>query len=339
MPPALGRTIGVRTNMQIGVHLRANALRRVALRCSGFQMHFDNTRTQLGRHSCVRFKHTPRAGNAATSSVEPVQEEGTTSMVNDVLDKIKDSDSGMDLSEEDRAAVDILLDRLEEVGDKAPLDNPLLWGNYDVAYVSSGKSQRGNPAGGRFRGKLGKALFQTNILEQNLYSPDFVVNKVGFKLFGFIPGQVTLNGTVAPEPADQKLWVRAKFESPQLSFMGLPALRIGPKSSVVLGTQYLDETIRLGKGSRGSYFVFTRKEADSRVPAAAGAGWSAIFGLVAFVSLSAAILSRLLSPTTSTWVTAGAAVVALALGIVLRNGGIIADDDMDAPAITIPPAK
>jgi hypothetical protein len=49
-----------------------------------------------------------------------------------------------------------------------------------------------------------------------------------------------------------------------------PLQRIGPKSSVVLGTQYLDETIRLGKGSRGSYFVFTRKEADSRVPAAAG---------------------------------------------------------------------
>lgn len=88
------------------------------------------------------------------------------------------ADSGMDLSEDDRASVDILLDRLEEVGDTAPLDNPLLWGNYDVAYVSSGKSQRGNPAGGRFRGKLGKALFQTNILEQNLYSPDVVVNKV-----------------------------------------------------------------------------------------------------------------------------------------------------------------
>ena len=34
--------------------------------------------------------------------------------------------------------------------------------------------------------------------------------------------------------------------------------RIGPPSSVVLKTTYLDERVRLGKGSRGSLFVFTR---------------------------------------------------------------------------------
>jgi hypothetical protein len=32
----------------------------------------------------------------------------------------------------------------------------------------------------------------------------------------------------------------------------------GPPSSVQLTTTYLDERIRLGKGSRGSLFVFTR---------------------------------------------------------------------------------
>lgn len=32
----------------------------------------------------------------------------------------------------------------------------------------------------------------------------------------------------------------------------------GPPSSVELQTQYLDERVRLGKGSRGSLFVFTR---------------------------------------------------------------------------------
>lgn len=32
----------------------------------------------------------------------------------------------------------------------------------------------------------------------------------------------------------------------------------GPPSSVQLATTYLDETVRLGKGSRGSLFVFTR---------------------------------------------------------------------------------
>jgi hypothetical protein len=32
----------------------------------------------------------------------------------------------------------------------------------------------------------------------------------------------------------------------------------GPPSSVQLSTPYLDERVRLGKGSRGSLFVFTR---------------------------------------------------------------------------------
>ena len=36
------------------------------------------------------------------------------------------------------------------------------------------------------------------------------------------------------------------------------ACRIGPPSSVVLKTTYVDDRVRLGKGSRGSLFVFTR---------------------------------------------------------------------------------
>jgi hypothetical protein len=42
------------------------------------------------------------------------------------------------------------------------------------------------------------------------------------------------------------------------------SLRIGPESSVVLTTTYLDERVRLGKGSRGSRFIFVRGgEAES----------------------------------------------------------------------------
>jgi hypothetical protein len=36
------------------------------------------------------------------------------------------------------------------------------------------------------------------------------------------------------------------------------AAAAGPPSSVQLSTPYLDERVRLGKGSRGSLFVFTR---------------------------------------------------------------------------------
>lgn len=40
------------------------------------------------------------------------------------------------------------------------LSDPKIFGNYNVAYVSTGSSQKGNPAGGRFRGRLGRALFR-----------------------------------------------------------------------------------------------------------------------------------------------------------------------------------
>ena len=51
--------------------------------------------------------------------------------------------------------------------------------------------------------------------------------------------------------------VQVFFEKPELCVAGL-SLRIGPESSVVLKTSYLDEAVRLGKGSRGSNFVFVR---------------------------------------------------------------------------------
>ena len=52
--------------------------------------------------------------------------------------------------------------------------------------------------------------------------------------------------------------VKVVFEPPRLSVGGVIDLPIGPKSSVQLTTTYLSEDVRLGKGSRGSLFVFTR---------------------------------------------------------------------------------
>lgn len=86
-----------------------------------------------------------------------------------------------------------------------PLDNDLIWGNYEVSYVSSGSSQRGQraappllplqsfgcpfdprltahlspaAAGGRFRGSIGRAIFQTRGVYQSVLQPDLVTNKV-----------------------------------------------------------------------------------------------------------------------------------------------------------------
>ena len=59
---------------------------------------------------------------------------------------------------------------------------------------------------------------------------------------------------------------QVRFERPELVLPGL-ALRIGPRSSVQLATTYLDERVRLGRGSRGSLFVFTRGGEADRVGA------------------------------------------------------------------------
>lgn len=52
--------------------------------------------------------------------------------------------------------------------------------------------------------------------------------------------------------------MQVSFEPPRVSLPGGISLAVGPTSSVVLGTTYLDERVRLGKGGRGSRFVFTR---------------------------------------------------------------------------------
>jgi len=67
-------------------------------------------------------------------------------------------------------------------------------------------------------------LFRTTKLEQNLYEPNVVVNKVAFRFLSVLPGMVTLKGTLSPEPEGQGTWVRASFEKPKLSLLGLPAL-------------------------------------------------------------------------------------------------------------------
>lgn len=48
------------------------------------------------------------------------------------------------MTTEQRAEVDSLLDQLEQIGNiqqPRPLDNPLLFGHYNVAYTSSSRAQ------------------------------------------------------------------------------------------------------------------------------------------------------------------------------------------------------
>jgi hypothetical protein len=160
------------------------------------------------------------------------------------------------------------------------LSAPQLMGNYDVSFVVGGSSQRGNPAGGGYRGAMGKFFFHsTGIFQNILPNPNpsdgpIVVNFVRGILFGIIPFSVILKGIARPLNNKERqaissmhgvtlgpAVVRASFEPPVLSFgdPGKPiSVRVGPQSSVVLDTPYLSDRLRLGRGSRGSLFVFSR---------------------------------------------------------------------------------
>ena len=81
-----------------------------------------------------------------------------------------------------------ILESLESIWEGTrPLEDHNIYGNYNVSYVSMGKRQYVQPAGGRFRTGLGRLLFQTKGLFQSVLQPDIVVNKVDLKIFGFIP--------------------------------------------------------------------------------------------------------------------------------------------------------
>ena len=53
-------------------------------------------------------------------------------------------------------------------------------------------------------------------------------------------------------------WIQVVFEPPELKVGGLE-FRYGGESEVQLQITYIDNKIRLGKGSRGSLFVFQRR--------------------------------------------------------------------------------
>lgn len=259
--------------------------------------------------------------------------------VKSVLAMILNSDGGMKMNASERASVDGLLADLERDGLKSavnPNDDENIFGYYDVTYVSVGANQVGQPAGGRFRSPLGRFLFRTVGLEQNLFKPNMIENRVAFTLLGCLPGEVTLEGTFAPlAGADDGRTVEASFGSPGISIAGGPKLRLGPKSKVVLSTTYLDDRVRLGKGSRGSLFVFKRKSEEQTYRD--HRRWR-VGGLAISLMLATAVWLGFYGvhklQTTNTFLHSctiiAASLTSLAMAYILRDGGIVAEDaDLD----------
>lgn len=213
----------------------------------------------------------------------------------EVLAIVEGSDSGSDISDDKKAAVDSWLVQKSE-GDCLPIDKQDLLGNYIVSYVSAGKSQKGNPAGGNYRGRIGRLLFKTTGLYQHLLDEETensqgrieVINLVVGRLLTILELNVVLRGFARRLNTTEKQQVpllgvnalEAEFESPRIMLRvggllsKIPLMppsfiswmdnnfnllfQIGPESSVVLDTPYADRLLRCGMGGRGSLFVFKR---------------------------------------------------------------------------------
>ncbi|ONK70601.1 uncharacterized protein A4U43_C05F35450 [Asparagus officinalis] len=77
---------------------------------------------------------------------------------------------------------------------------------------------------------------------QVVEAPDAIRNRVSFSVFGFLNGKL--------KALDDK-WIQVIFEPPQLK-IGSLGFQYGGESEVKLQITYIDEKIRLGKGSRES---------------------------------------------------------------------------------------
>uniref|UniRef100_A0A7S2Y058 Plastid lipid-associated protein/fibrillin conserved domain-containing protein n=1 Tax=Fibrocapsa japonica TaxID=94617 RepID=A0A7S2Y058_9STRA len=199
-----------------------------------------------------------------TVSQETLQPLESEQAIEEILKIVPETDRGVLASEEQRTKIDGLLEKVENLNTNADtLSDERIFGNYNVAYVSTGKapSQKGNPAGGGFRGKIGRKFFQTTAVFQHLVAPNQVINMVQFKMLGRFPGCTTLMGTFEKiNVPDLPNAVRAKFQPPRVTIgsSGKFTLQIGPQSQVTLGTPYVDDKVRVGRGGRGSLFLFTR---------------------------------------------------------------------------------
>lgn len=58
--------------------------------------------------------------------------------------------------------------------------------------------------------------------------------------------------------AVDKKWVEIVFEPPEVS-LGSLKMQYGGNSTVKLAILYLDDVVRIGRGSRGSLFIFKRR--------------------------------------------------------------------------------
>ncbi|XP_022997459.1 probable plastid-lipid-associated protein 8, chloroplastic [Cucurbita maxima] len=195
-------------------------------------------------------RRKPFVIQASVSISDPQVRTGPDDLVASILSKVTGSDRGVLLTEGKHKEVAEVAQELQKYCVNEPVKCPLIFGDWDVVYCSVPTSP-----GGGYRSAVGRIFFKTKEMIQVVEAPDTIRNKVSFSALGFLDGQVSLTGKL--KALDDK-WIKVVFEPPELKVGGLE-FRYGGESEVQLQITYIDDKIRLGKGSRGSLFVFQRR--------------------------------------------------------------------------------
>ena len=219
----------------------------------------------------------------------------TSDAANRLLALVEPTDRGVEASPQLRDEIGSLIDALELSyrGVDAFSQPEYLFRRTEVVYVGQARSDKANAAGGKYRGKVGRALFKTDALFQHVLEGASApaVNVINFKLLGLLSGAAVMPGSWRRVVGDEltKLQARAQsrnaarppmtdnviavdFSAPRLSFPrnGALTVQFGPASNVRLEVTYLDERIRICRGGEnGTPFVFRADTCAAGAPLAA----------------------------------------------------------------------
>ena len=170
-----------------------------------------------------------------------------------LAEAIAGTDRGIACDEAQRDAIEAQVAGLEAT-QRGTLDldesAAALFQNMEVAYVGQRSSKSANAAGGQWRGRTGRLLFNTETLFQHVLRPDLAVNIITFRFLSLVPGACILRGTfkrmdAAAVTAFESKYnrtvstnaVKVDFDAPRVALGapmrgGLLNLEIGPQTDV-----------------------------------------------------------------------------------------------------------
>ena len=217
---------------------------------------------------------SPRLASAAGEKA-PSSSSDANEKVLELLDLVNSTGN----NNVDQQVILNLLESLAKEDQNTSFTNIL--GNYNVTYVIPSKPNE-RPVGGKW--SKGPSLLKTQRTLQHLLPPikkDSVAQAVNvisltalwFHIHVILRGDAyAMNESERTKISQERQTpgglsartVRADFDPPRIVVVRgnnqrpIFNMNLGPPSSVILDTPYCDDIIRLGKGSKGSWFVFRR---------------------------------------------------------------------------------